>query len=408
MREAARIVLASVVLTGLAAGCGVSGHSQPLASAPTNRAASPVPRPPSKPPTPLQESETAFPILGVGRYILPVPASYATGNHPSAQLVDLPEGAVWVTPAGFPGPVGNPLHQAYIWLSPWHKGGGNLWRHAKKLGTIPHHGAVFSIVGESGSYAVFQEQVGHMDYPLLVNVREETTRSLVKPITGPAIAEDGFLVYQSGSHLIADRLSTRQLSQVALAANADTQNWTMVSGGMKIGAATIRLPEIPTMPTFTIPSGYKWLGPNSQYPLIAVPANWTIVRNNPEGSSATYSASAPSDPEEDVTIQINACVGCVSAAPLGGPVNAPDSPVLGAAAGTFSWLNDHIVATQRRVDAGWSSTTETIVWPSGASGNVVVSWTVPPKSKHLVSVFTTSLLTDWRDDANQLGTPGPQ
>lgn len=234
--------------------------------------------------------------------------------------------------------------------------------------------------------------------PLIVNAQNLTTTTLTTPITGIAIVEDGFLAYQSGTRVVAVNLSTGQQSEKPIPSHRTAANWAVVSHGIQIGSTLVRLPEIPVMPVRTTPVGYRWLGLSSNNPLMVIPSNWPVVKSPPVGSWTRYVAHNPAMPKEVVTVELSACQGCASPAPLGGPVYAPDAPVLGAAAKTFSWVTDHFVS-QKVLKAGWLTTTDTVVWPFG-NGNLVVSWTVPVNQK---TPFAQSLLVGWRLGSNQIG-----
>ncbi len=339
---------------------------------------------------------TSFPVLGVGSYHLDLLSGYATSNNPQSPLIDLPQGAVWITPSGFLNRHQQPFHAATIWITPWHPGGGSLWNGARSIKTIKSTRMVFTAIGYTGPWAVFGETLGKVTVPLVVNAKTLHTKTVALPITGFSVVQDGFLAYQSGATVVAVNLSTGQHSQAAIPSSSGPHpDWVVVSHGIQIGASRVSLPEIPRMPSLPpAPPGYRWF--NS---LLVIPSKWPLVTSPAVGSWSRYVATNPANPKESVTILYNYCNGCASPTPVGGPLSAPDAPVLGSAAGTFSWVTDHFISHQA-VTSGWQTTTDTMVWPAG-SGNLVVTFTVPIYQK---TSFSQSLQVGWRINCNHWGS----
>lgn len=384
-------------IAGLVTGCGPAAlHPSTGATHESRPTAHPNPHKNSASPPVPSYALTSFPVLGVGSYHLNLLSGYSMGNNPQAPLIDLPQGAVWITPAGFLDRRQQPFHTSKIWLTPWHPGGGSLWNGARPIKTIRSTSTTFTALGYTGRYAVFGASTHKVTVPLVVNAETMHATDLTLPITGFSVVEDGFLAYQSGADVVAVNLSTGQQSEKTIPSpSGSPPDWVVVSHGIQIGDTLVRLPEIPAMPSMPpAPPGDRWISS-----LMVVPSNWTVVKSPPVGSWTKYVAKNPTTPKESITILFSYCNGCASPTPLGGPISAPDAPVLGAAAGTFSWVTDHFVHRQV-VKAGWETTTDTMVWPAG-NGNVVVTFTVPV---HQTTPFSQSLAVGWRLATNRWGS----
>ncbi len=345
---------------------------------------------------------TTFQVAGVGLYHLSVPQSYVSGNGPMAQLVDMPEGAVWMTPPGFWGVHEKPLTGWNVWLTPWHAGGGSLWKDARLIKHLPQKNATFSILGDTGPDAVFEETAHGIAVLFIVNTQSGTVHTIANPITGSALVEDGFLAYQSHQSLVVATLPGETLSTVPLPSQASGQSMTIVSHGIAVGPTVVPFSAIPTMPSLSLPTGYRWLtGITGRDPIVAIPDNWIASTDNPGGSSYLMTAKDPTKPAVEITVQVNGCTGCWEPNGSIGMMDSPDTPVAGPYR-QVNWINDHITFAQSQKN-GMVTGGETLVWPNGGMGNISISWTIPQNDTALAQVFQSSIMAAWRSTSAGFG-----
>lgn len=337
-------------------------------------------------------------LAGDGLYSLKVLQSYIGGSGPRIQLIDMPEGALWMTPPGFLGPHEQPLKGWNLWLTPWHAHGGSLWTGARLLRTILTPNVSFQVVGDTGPYTVFEETAHGVSLPYIVNAKTRRVTTMKDPIThNSSLVEDGILAYVSTHQLVASKLSTGEVQSTAIPSVSAASQLTLVSHGITLAGATYPFTVIPALPSLALSRGYRWLsGINASGPIIGIPTNWTIETHNPGGSSYQITAHDPANAKESVTIGVNACVGCSE--PDGGldVVNGPDTPAAGPYP-SMHWTNDHITTTTS-ANGGFMTTRETIVWPT-SGGNMTVSWILPASDTALGQELKSSSLAAWRSES---------
>lgn len=378
--------LVIIPAAALLAGCGTTSVS---ASAHHSRHHYPI----------VEYNLTNVKLVGDGLYSLKVPQSYLGGSGPRIQLVDMPEGALWMTPAGFLGPKEKSLRGWNLWLTPWHAPGGSLWKGARLLRTILTPHVTFEVVGDTGPYTVFEETAQGESRPYIVNVQTQQVTTMKAPITHhSALVEDGILAYQSNHQLVATTLSTGGAQYAAIPPVPASSQLTLVSHGIVLAGATYRFTAtVPALPSLALPRGYRWLsGLNASNPIIGLPTKWTVETQAPGGSSYQITAHDPANAKESVTIGVNACVGCSE--PDGGldAVQGPDTPV-SPDDPSMHWTNDH-VTTATSANGDFMTTTETMVWPA-IGGDMTVSWTLPTGDTALSQELKSSSLAAWRNDS---------
>lgn len=350
-------------------------------------------------------------------YNLPVPAADSGGNSTNVSAVAVPGGIVWSIPAGYPDVSMHPTSSPSLWFTPGKASAGDqlLWSGAKRLWTFNGwQGSTPYLLGATGGYVVIQSTQSsgatQIDAIQFSTAGQASTLPSLKSIA--TLPKGDLTGYGSGvftwtdtnSNVHVVKLSTGAQETVHIPSHltpskqsaSSSVNYPpqVVSGGVTVGAQFIPVKLIRQSSQVQLPSGYRWVGLNpSNAKDVAIPASWTVVKNEPGGSSEGLVAHNPKNPSEKVTLWFNACAGCYSPDVTSGEmVNAPDSPLLGVQKGeTYDWLNDHTVAYTIPSNSKSKYTTYGLTRTfTDASGNQEVTVNVPPADRKMATVILNS------------------
>ena len=351
------------------------------------------------------------------KYTLPVPAADSGGNSTNVSAVAVPGGIVWVIPAGYPDVSMHPTSSPSLWFTPGKASAGDqsLWSGAKRLWTFNGwQGSTPDLLGATEGYVVIQStqssgatQIDAIQFS--TGGQASTLPSLKSIATVPKGDLTGygngvFTWKDSKSNVHVVQLSTGTEETVHIPSHLSTSKQStsssidyppqVVSSGVTVGAQFIPVKLIRQSSQMPLPSGYRWVGLNpSNAKDVAIPASWTVVKNEPGGSSVGLVAHNPKNPSEKVTLWFNACAGCyspdVTSAEM---VSAPDSPLLGVQKGeTYDWLNDHTVAyTVPSIGKSKYPTYGLTRTFTDASGNEEVTVNVPSKDRKMATLILNS------------------
>lgn len=319
-----------------------------------------------------------------------------------------------MTPGGFPDEAQTPLSSAGLWFTSAKTKGGSLWTGATLLHQFSPQQQPF-IVGVTDGYAVvrFGGVDGSGGATRSTSERANGDISVVAysvadghAVTIGSYAPGDQSSWGHGAFVWADPQHDIHIVQVSTG-KQQTISWPsepsaleVVAGGVQVSnkfvpAALVNHPQYPPLP-----SGFHWVYLcQSQYPVLRVPKNWTVIKQLPGGSSEGVIASNPANPNEKVTVWLNACTGCYEPTAISDQlVQSFDSPLLGVQkVETYVWLNDHAVAyTLPSSKTGpYPTYGLTMTFPV-QSGDEEVKVNVPASDKQLATAILDGILSGQR------------
>lgn len=358
-------------------------------------------------------------IYGSTVYSIPVPSTDKVGDLTNVTALDVPGGILWMTPPGFPDQARVPIATAVLWFTPASNEDTSIWTRATLLHQFtenqdPH------IVGVTDGYVIVEWESNGTRGSTTAgstntsNNHSAANRSDEKHVVSYSI-KDGHQVnigtytklaettWGHGAFAWTDSKYNVHVVQVSTGTE-QTISWStqpsslqIVPGGIDVSQQFIKLALVKHAKYASVPSTFKpvYLG-QAKKPVIYVPPNWTKVQQLPGGSSQGVTASNPNDPNEKVSVFLNACAGCydptVTSAQI---INSFDSPLLGAEKGeNYVWLNDHAVAytVPPNKTEPYPTYGLTLTFPL-QSGDEEIKVSVPSRDKQLAKDILNGVLS---------------